>query len=69
MGGAVAGVIVEAGAGDAGNADFFYEMMGEGAVVGEAEGGDVGHDVVSAAGAIAVESGVFQDWHEMIATG
>src|ERR1700686_4032093 len=50
LGGAVPGVVVEAGAGDAGDSDFFYEMMGEGAVVEEAEGADVGHDVVSAAG-------------------
>src|SRR5579859_4991648 len=34
MGGAVVGVAVEAGAGDAGYADFFDEVFGEGDVAG-----------------------------------
>jgi len=46
-----------------------FEMMGEGAVVGEAEDADVGHDVIGAAGAKAAEAGLFQDWYEMVAAG
>jgi hypothetical protein len=47
----------EAGAGDAGEADVVDEMLDEGGVVGEAEGGDIRHGVIGPAGGEAAEAG------------
>src|SRR5258708_37944424 len=77
LGGAVLGVVVEAGAGDAGYADFFDEIFGEGDVAGiggifglvKTEMGDVGHDVVGAAGLVDSEAGGGEDFEEALALG
>ena len=48
-GAAVGGIAEEAGAGDAGYADFFYQVFCEGYIVGKTERGNIGHDVIRAA--------------------
>ncbi len=48
--------LIEARAGDCGDADGLDEMSGEGHVVGKAEGRDIGHDVVGPARHEAPES-------------
>ncbi|KAJ3051916.1 hypothetical protein HK102_011970, partial [Quaeritorhiza haematococci] len=49
-------VLEEAGAGDGRHADLADELAGEGDVVGRAEGGDAGHDVVGALGGLELEA-------------
>ena len=56
MGAAVGGIAVEARSWDGGDADFGDEVFREGHVVREAEGRNVGHDVVRAAGFEAMEA-------------
>src|SRR6516165_2486257 len=72
--GAVAGVVVEAGAGDAGNADGFDEVFGEGNIAGiggifffvELEAGDVRHDVVGASRFVDGEAGSGEDFEKAL---
>ncbi len=67
--GAVLSVVVEAGAGDAGYTNVLDEIFGEGDVAGfggifgfvKMEAGNVGHDVVSAAGFVDGETGFFRE--------
>jgi len=71
------GGVVEAGAGDAGHANVFDEIFGEGDVARfggvfgfvEMEAGDVRHDVVGAAGLVDGEAGGGEDFQEALALG
>src|SRR5260370_30707758 len=67
LGRAIADVIVEAGAGNDGDPDFFDKKLGESDVIGITETGDVRHDVVRAAGLENGEVGLLQDFQEAFA--
>ena len=75
LGGAVLGVVVEAGAWDAGYADILYEIFRERDVAGfggifglvEMEAGNVRHDVVGAARPVHGEAGIFENAKETCA--
>src|SRR5215470_7018598 len=67
LAGAITGITVETGAGDAGYADFLDEIFCERYIIVEAEGRDVGHDVVRSPWAEAFEACCSQRRYEVVA--